>query len=212
MLVRTLARILSSRGLEVAIFNRTDVMSGAWPVLPYTAVVVSPDAMERRRGSDRDDAATLARYILALPRGAIARHRDKIAAADGFVVTDETLEYLPSLVTLAVHGLSVMPRGLRSDGVQVSPRLERMKHLSAARPRGAGGAEPRPRQPVHRPPPRHVDPDGENPYPPHCRAPRLPQPHRYGRFRSRLPGARAAGRYPFGNHADKKGVGTLALS
>lgn len=128
-LVRTLARILSSRGLEVAIFNRTDVMSGAWPVLPYTVVVVSPDAMERRLRSDRDDAARWP-IILALPRGAIARHRDKIAAADGFVVTDESLEYLPSLVTLAVHGLSVMPRGLRSDGVQVSPRLERLKHLS----------------------------------------------------------------------------------
>lgn len=138
MLVRTIARILSGHGLEVTIFNRTDVMSGAWPVLPYTAVVVSPQAMERRGASERrDDAGDLrgdegARHptILALPRGALSSHRDKVATADGFILTDEALEHLPRLVTLAAHGLSVMPRGVRSDRVQVSPRLERMKQLS----------------------------------------------------------------------------------
>ena len=85
-LVRTLARILSCRGLEVAIFNRTDVMSGAWPVLPYTVCRSEPSSdgtppplrprrcwrPARRRGARHPT-------ILALPRGAIARHRDKIA-------------------------------------------------------------------------------------------------------------------------------------
>ena len=127
-LVRTLARILSSRGLEVAIFNRTDVMSGAWPVLPYTARGSEPHAMERRRSAPtatmlatRGDEGSSS-PCRAAPSPAIAT---RSATADGFIVTDESLEYLPSLVTLAVHGLSVMPRGVRSDRVQVSPRLER---------------------------------------------------------------------------------------
>ena len=127
-LVRTVARILSDHGHEIAIFNRADVMGGTWPVLPYTAVVASPEAVEHRRSAEPDAGGPT--ILLALPRGALARHRDKIAAVDGFVVTDESLALLPRLVALAARGLTVMPRGLKGDRNQVSPRLDRIRQLS----------------------------------------------------------------------------------
>lgn len=130
-LVRSVARILAVRGrYEVAIFDRNDVEAGTWPQIPCEAVVASPEAFGRRVSAECSGYGSQTRVILALRRSAMAKHRDKIVAADAFVLTDESLLRLPSLVPLSAFTLSIMPRGANRLNLKVSPRLDQMKMLS----------------------------------------------------------------------------------
>lgn len=135
-LIHTVTRILRIMGrYEVAVFDRLDVNRGFWPEFPYAAVVASPGAFQKRRtvsSSSGSNGRAGAPVILAVQRKAFWRHRNKLAAAEGFVLTDETLLRLPSLVPLAAYGLSIMPR--ISDGEsrqEIDPRLSRLKSLSS---------------------------------------------------------------------------------
>ncbi len=130
-MVSTVSRILvESRRYSVAIFDRDEVLEGHWAESGCDAVVTSPDAFERRFRRESSCATELPPVILALRKDAIARHRAQIAAADAFVVVDETLFLLPSLVMLSAHGLSVMPHATPGEELSVSPRVDRLRQLS----------------------------------------------------------------------------------
>lgn len=135
-LIHTVARILRIMGrYEVIVFDDRDVNRGSWPDLTYAAVVASPRAFQKRRtlnGSNGSKSRARAPVILAVQREAFCCHRSKLAAADGFVLTDETLLRLPSLVPLSAHGLSVMPRmSIDESRKGMDPRLSRLNSLSS---------------------------------------------------------------------------------
>jgi len=135
-LIHTVARILRIMGrYEVVVFDDRDVSRGSWPDLGYAAVVASPRAFQKRRtlnGFDRSRDPATAPVILAVQRESFCCHRSKLAAADAFVLTDETLLRLPSLVPLSAHGLSVMPRmSVAESRKGLDPRLSRLNSLSS---------------------------------------------------------------------------------
>lgn len=130
-LSHTMARILSILGrYQVAIFEEEEVNGGYWPDLAYAAVIASPGALHNRQLSRPGRCSALPTVILAVRRASLADHLSVLAEADAFVLTDETLTRLPSLIPLSAHGLSIMPHAKANSTLEVSPRLSQLKSLS----------------------------------------------------------------------------------
>lgn len=154
VLSHAVAQILTALDrYKVDIFNESDVDRGSWPETPCAAVVASPKAFQSYRAQSSQTRSSRARsreaksdnrngfrsnshvdapVILALGSRDFCRHKEKIAAADGFVLTDDTLMRLPSLVVLSAHGLSVIPARININigGFSVDPRLSILSNLS----------------------------------------------------------------------------------
>jgi DNA-binding NarL/FixJ family response regulator len=126
------ARQITKHGhYEVVIIDQADIKRGSWPTLGCPVVITTPQAFQRRRDIEKRDGHHSPAIILALRRNALAYYRDKIAAADSFVLIDETLFRLSNLIPLARHGLSIMPRGLTCNATTIHRRLGRLQKLSS---------------------------------------------------------------------------------
>jgi DNA-binding NarL/FixJ family response regulator len=131
LMIGAVSRILQGlRNYEVTVFDKSEVTSGSWPERSCQVVVTSPNAFQRRNETQSPNRSIASSVILALKRSGLSCHRDIIAAADSFVLMDETLPLLPSLVLLSSYGLTIMPRPLNGGKITVSPRLDRLKKLS----------------------------------------------------------------------------------
>ena len=110
------------------VFERADVLWGTWPERSFRAIVATPDALQRnvRAASGEADCP----LILAVRRSAMAAHRHDIARTNSFVITDENLMSLPSLVPLSHFGLSIMPK-LETHALTLNCHFTRLRRLTA---------------------------------------------------------------------------------
>jgi len=128
-LAAAIARVLTSSRHQHVVFEKPSVSSGSWPELDFIAVIASPEAAKRWQHA----VPIKPRWpmILAFERNALPDFRSDFAAGNSFVLTDENLAYLPTLVTLSRYGLSIMPRDIDSASISSNPHLRRMSCLSS---------------------------------------------------------------------------------
>lgn len=128
-LIPATASILNQAGHRPLIFERRDVASGHWPAVRCRAVVASPEALRRHQCVSQPSLRRP--VILALARHSMMKDRFSISAASSFVLSDENLSRLPSLVALSPFRLCMMPKEIISRQVGLSPQLLHLGRLSA---------------------------------------------------------------------------------
>lgn len=127
-LVDAIISVLIKGGYEPLIFSRQEIVSGIWPVGRCRVIIASPQAFCHRQ--EGQPSALRSCVILALARETLAEYRFSIPAADAFILADENLNRLPSLIALSRFGLSMMPNEMTQRQMGVSPQLLRLGQLS----------------------------------------------------------------------------------